>query len=141
MSACLLSDLRLLPDEYGWVATVPAAFGTFQDVPIHISIHTRSNPNDAPPPCPSDTELSLASKVLGALDSVLHESIMRFSKYSDTHDPDAQHHVSNPHIWIDREFIEMGTRWAFVVERDDAPDFGYHVEFDGVTCLGIWAGD
>jgi hypothetical protein len=75
------------------------------------------------------------------LPSVLHDAQAEFTSYNAQLDPAAASHVRHPHIWISREWIENGSRWAFVIERDDAPDFGYHVEFDGYRCLGMSAGD
>jgi hypothetical protein len=137
----LPADIVLKPDSYGWTAEIPAKRGCFLSHSILLELHTRSVPEDMVPPEPDDLEITLARKVLEGLETVLDDSASQFQTYTAAMDREAANHIRHPHIWICREFIEAGSRWAFVIERDDAPDFGYHIEFDGIHCLGISAGD
>ena len=137
----LPADIVLKPDRYGWTGEIPAERGSFLSRSILLELHTRSVPEDMVPPEPDDLEITLACKVLEGLETVLEDSESQFRTYTAALDSNAANHVRHPHIWICREFIEAGSRWAFVIERDDAPDFGYQVEFDGIHCLGISAGD
>jgi hypothetical protein len=141
MPETLPADIVLKPDRYGWTAEIPAERGSFLSHSILLELHTRSVPEDLVPPEPDDLEITLACKVLEGLETVLEDSASQFLTYTAPLDRDAANHIRHPHIWISRESIETGSRWAFVIERDDAPDFGYQVEFDGIRCLGIWAGD
>ena len=65
----------------------------------------------------------------------------QFTSYNAKTAPHVSFHVREPHIWIHRESIAPGTLWSLVVGLQEAPDFGYHIEFDGPTCTDIWAGD
>lgn len=80
--------------------------------------------------------------ILLQLRDVVREAEQHFENYNMTN-PDAKGLVSEPHIWIARDAIEEHgpNRWAFVTGTKSAPDFGWHVEFDGTEFREIWAGD
>lgn len=48
--------------------------------------------------------------------------------------------VSNPKIWLSAE-VGDERAWTLVVERVDWEDFGWHLEFQGLDFVEIWAGD
>ena len=79
---------------------------------------------------------------MAALPQILDEARKQFIKYTAKKDPEAGEQVREPHIWINRDELEEEEnpeRWTFVIGREDSPDFGYHIEFDGLTCLEIWS--
>ncbi len=106
---------------------------------VTIRLETSSLPTDEPPsPLPAETEL--CKLILSNLNQILKDAEATFLAYIEKYHPEARNHVANPHIWIAREFIDSGFHWALVVEQDDSPDFGYHIEFNGPECLGLFAG-
>jgi hypothetical protein len=128
-----------------WRAELGSEQARLFDCPIAIEISTRSVPDDSPVPEISNAESHLADMVLLGLDKCLSQC----ERLLDA-DPTIRHirisndaRVANPHIWIDREMMtENGpTRWAMVLGIDVNPDFGWHIEFDGLDALEIWAGD
>ena len=135
----LPGDTSLEPDRFGWVADLAGSGAVFFGHRFVLRIETSSQPVTDAPPSPSRAELALASAIIENLPSILATCEAKFTEYNAN--STAPHHIHDPHIWICREFIEEGSRWAFVVGRDDAPDFGYHLEFDGLKYLGMSAGD
>ena len=128
-----------------WRAELDSEQARLLDCPIAIEISTRAVPDDSPVPEISDAESRLADIVLRGLD----KCVSQCEGLLDA-DPTIGHcrinndaRVVNPHIWIDREMMtEDGpTRWAMVLGVDENPDFGWHIEFDELDALEIWAGD
>ncbi|MCA9117250.1 MAG: hypothetical protein KDA79_19405 [Planctomycetaceae bacterium] len=112
---------------------------------IAIAFETRCIPGDLPVPAISDEEARLADTILNGLESCIAESERLLEN-----DPTIGHiranggaRVVNPHIWISREVMtEDGPdRWTMVLGLDINPDFGWHIEFEGLTALEVWAGD
>ncbi len=132
----------LTPGETGWTAKVPADFGRFLSHPVGLDIQTRHFHENDPLPPPDEQKLVLARQVLRALPQVLAIAEREANHYADglAADPTQIH---NPHLWLSLdEFEDDGPgRWAFVVERQDWPDYGVHVEFDGLKYLEMWGGD
>jgi len=128
--------------KYGWRMTLPRECRNFFGVQLAVDFQTRLVPERPPPPEVNEGEKELARTVLLRLRDVLRLAEQRFESYNSTN-PDAIGHVLNPHIWINRESIEEdgSSRWALVIGAKGAPDFGWHVEFDGTECQDIWAGD
>jgi hypothetical protein len=136
----LLEGLR--QTKYGWSVPLPVESGNFLGAQLIVEFQTRPVPERRAPPGVNEGERELATKILLGLRGVLREAERRFESYnSDT--PDAMGLVSKPHIWIDRDTIEAEGpgRWALVVGAKGAPDFGWHVVFEGIECREIWAGD
>lgn len=134
---------NLTEHDYGWEGSLPDDVGLFFGQPIGIEIETRPVSEDGPPPPVSRDERMLVRKIIAELPQVLTEAKKQFIRYTAKKDPDASEQVREPHIWINRDELEEEDnpeRWTFVIGREDLPDFGYHIEFDGLTCLEIWSG-
>jgi hypothetical protein len=137
----LPDGVTLAADRFGWSADLASKGGSFFGHPVALKIDTSPSPVMGPPPPPTRAELSLASVIVQSLSTLLRLCEEKFSEDTRRYDGTAMQHVRAPHIWISTEFIGEGSSWSFVVSRDDAPDFGYHLEFDGLRYLGISAGD
>jgi hypothetical protein len=128
--------------DSGWRGVLPATFGTFFGHPVGIEIEPLSD-GDGPPPVNPD-ELGLAKTILASLPEVLRNAEKRFADYTAGHEPLAHERVREPQVWILRDDFEdyagLG-RWTFVVGRSDTPHFAYHLVFDGLEFVKIWAGD
>lgn len=135
---------NLTEHDYGWEGILPEELGRLFGQPIGIEIETRPVSEDGPPPLVSQEERALAKRIIADLPQVLAEAEKQFSRYTaKKKDPDAFEQVREPHIWINRDELEEEEnpeRWTFVIGREDLPDFGYHLEFDGLSFLEIWAG-
>jgi hypothetical protein len=134
---------RLKANKYGWSTAIPAEFGTFFGTQLTIEFETRPIPSKGRPPEVSDSEKELARTILLHLDDILQETERRFEAYNTEFDPDSTIQVSKPNIWISRDQAEetQPNRWAVVIGAKGAPDFGWHVEFNGIEYHEIWAGD
>ena len=128
--------------DSGWRGVLPATFGTFFGHPVGIEIEPLSD-GDGPPPVNPD-ELGLAKTILASLPEVLRNAEKRFADYTAGREPLAHERVREPQVWILRDDFEdyagLG-RWTFVVGRSDTPHFAYHLVFDGLEFVKIWAGD
>ncbi len=132
-------------DGTTWRAVIEDDRFRLMDCPLAIEIHTRSVPEESPVPEISAEESQLADTILNGLESCIAESERLLEN-----DPTIGHiringgaKIVNPHIWISREIIKQdrATRWAIVLGIDVNPDFGWHIEFDALKALEIWAGD
>jgi hypothetical protein len=128
-----------------WRAVLDDDAALLMDCPIAIEIETRTFPDDSPIPAISDVESGLIDAILARLPDCITEC----ERLLDN-DPTIGHirvdggaKVVNPHIWISREVMQQDgdDRWVMVLGVDVNPDFGWHIEFEGLTALGIWAGD
>jgi hypothetical protein len=137
----LLGDLKRT--KYGWRAVLPVEFGNFFGRPVGIDFQTREVPERRPPPAVSESEKELVRTILLRLREVLQEAERQFEQYNAGADPPAVSMVADPQIWLHREDAEVAhpTRWALVVGARRAPDFGWHLEYDGTEFREIWAGD
>ena len=112
--------------------------------PVSIEIETRSVPSDAPIPNLNDQEFALVALIIENIEHCINESVAKLQG-DESHQrlDEANAQITNPHVWISREMMqeEGMQRWTMVVGVDVNPDFGWHVEFDGLECLEIWAGD
>jgi len=113
-------------------------------LPLSIEIETRSVPSDLPIPKLNEQESTLIALILENIDHCIAESLAKL-RGDESHQriDEANARITNPHVWISREMMqeEGMQRWALIVGVDVNPDFGWHVEFDGLECLEIWAGD
>jgi hypothetical protein len=129
--------------DSGWQGVLPTTFGTFFGQSLGIDVETLSSGHGPPPPVNPD-ELGLAKTILASLPEVLRNAERRFADYTASREPMAWERVREPHVWILRDdfedYAESG-RWTFVVRRSDLPGFAYHLVFDGLDCVEIWAGD
>lgn len=137
----LPDGVTLEADRLGWSADLATKGALFFGHPVALKIDTSASPVSGPPPPPSRAELSLASMIIQSLSTLLSLCEEKFSEDSRRYDGTAVQHVREPHISISTEFIGEGLSWSFVVSRDDAPDFAYHLDFDGLRFLGISGGD
>lgn len=137
----LPDGIVLEPDRYGWTAEIAKASATFFGRALKLQIETSGLPVTQEPPTPSRAELNLATLILQNLETLVVTCQTKFTQENPSYDSTALKHIAAPHFWISREFIGDGKHWEFVIGRDDAPDFGYHLEFDGLNYLGLSAGD
>ena len=112
--------------------------------PLSIEIETRSVPSDTPIPQLNHDESVLIELILDNIDHCANETLAKLEgdeSYQRLSEADAR--IANPHIWISREKMseEGMQRWTMVIGVDVNADFGWHVEFDGLKCLEVWAGD
>ncbi len=142
--ASIQSQLKATRDT-SWRAVINDDRFRLLGWPLAIEIQTRSIPDESPLPEITAEESQLADMILNGLETVIAESERLLED-----DPAIEHLRGNgdavivtPHIWISSEtLMENGpTRWPMVLEIDVNPDFGWHIEFDGLTALEIWAGD
>jgi hypothetical protein len=134
-----LSDFQLLPSDYGWTGSFPVGPHMVFGKEIYVHIETRAIPDEpkALPPV-SISQATLVKMITPALPMLLkrvEEEMVGYNK----HDPDFRDFISDPHIWLSSD-EDDGQSWTFVIERTDAPGFGYHAEFKGTNFVEIWAG-
>lgn len=124
----------------GWWSPLPDSF-QFCDQPVRLVIQTESVPTSNTPP-PSPELRALSETVLANIDALLNRAESEFRRYHAEY-PGAVESVVNPHFWvnIDAMLDDGPTRWAFIVESKLNPDYGTHIEFDGLDYLDIWGGD
>jgi hypothetical protein len=134
---------RLRRHDTGWRGVLPPSLGTFFGHPVGIEIETLSDA-DGPPPAVNPDELGLAKAILARLPELLRIAEKRFADYTAGREPLAHERVREPQVWILRDDFEdyagLG-RWTFVVGRSDWPNFAYHLVFDRLEFVKIWAGD
>lgn len=127
------------PDEYGnWSAQLPLESGTFCGKTIGITFDRWRTPQ---PEQPSADDMKLLERILAGLPETLHRARLEFERHEVRIDPSFLEHLDNPHIWIDSDDRKHPDDWTFVVQRNDWPDFGCHIEFRGSEFREIWAGD
>jgi hypothetical protein len=125
---------------WGWQAELPGA--AFLGRQVGLQIDTRSVPGDGPPPMPDAAEVGLARLVLGGLPEVLAEAERQYRAYH-AGAPAAVERAHEPCVWLSRAALARDgpDRWAVVVGIAGAEDYGTHVEFAGLSCVGAWSGD
>jgi len=136
----LLPEFTFTPTEYGWNGRFPDGPHRFFETEISVQIDTRAVPDEPKvlPPVSAD-QAALIRTITPALSSILREveeAMLDFNEEA----PDFRRFIRNPHVWLDTE-EDDGESWAFVIERTDNPDFGYHAEFKGTRLVEVWAGD
>ena len=113
-------------------------------LPVSFEIETRSVPSDTPTPRLNEQESTLVALIVENINHCISESLAKLQNdESFQRLNEANARIANPHVWISREMMneEGAQRWTMVIGVDVNPDFGWHVEFDGLKCLRIWAGD
>lgn len=149
MSAALAASLFLVAceeptsssgfreNEYGqWVREVPRSQGTFLGEPIAVAIDRGSAGEQGP----QAAERALLEQILAQLPSILKTAEKALADYEEGAARDYEAHIEGPTIWVPKDH-RRPAEWTFVVERDDWEDFGWHIEFEGVEFVEIWAGD
>jgi hypothetical protein len=136
----LIEDvLRSLTETpWGWRAIVPGI--EFIGQPVSLDVQTRDVPSDDPLPVLHAEDLELARLVLGGLRAALSQAEQQYRHYYRS-SPEAISLAYDPHIWLCRRFRSEPFFWEFVIGISGAEDYGIHVEFSGLKCLGIWSGD
>ncbi len=124
----------------GWWSALPESY-KFCNQPVRLVIQTESVPTPNTPP-PSPELRALSETVLANIDAVLERAESEFRRHHAEY-PEVIESVANPHFWvnIDAMLDDGPTRWSFIVESKFNPDYGTHIEFDGLECLDIWGGD
>jgi hypothetical protein len=141
MSNQLLPDFTLHPTDYGWTGKFPGGPHQLFGKEILVQIDTRSvpdRPKDLPPLSP--TQASLVRTIAADIHTVLKRVEAEMIAYNQSFDPDFQDYIKDPQVWL-KPKEDDGETWAFVVERTDNSDFGYHAEFKGTKFIELWAGD
>lgn len=135
-----LPEFLLEPTNYGWTGKFPGGPWRIFGKEVSIEIDTRVVP-DKPKVLPSVSvsQAALVQKIIPALPAILTRVEQAMVEYNN-HDPDFRKYITNPQVWLSSE-KDDGQTWAFVFERTDNPDFGYHAEFKGTNFIEIWAGD
>jgi hypothetical protein len=126
--------------KWGWRAVVPGV--TFLERPLELRIDTRSVPTREPPPMPDEAELALASLVLLGLDGALAEGECPCREYHYGI-KGAVERAHEPRVWLSREVLAKDGpgHWTLAIGIARVPDYGTHIEFQGLSCKGIWSGD
>lgn len=134
-------------EEGVWLLDLPAEGSTFRGHPLQLMITTAdfgawwfwTNRTASPP---TSVELNLVRAILLDLKTVVKMAEAALVQHL-ADETEALQEVDSPHIWIDRSQLDSKgpKRWALVVNRADWPDFGWHIEFDGLACVEVWAGD
>jgi hypothetical protein len=118
-----------------WTLTIPAIRGLFLGKELRVDIDLTEGVIE-----PSDQERTLLDEILANLPLVIGNAERALAEYEKGTHRDYASHIANPHIWIPKE-RENEDAWTLVVERDDWPDFGWHLEFRRLDLLEIWASD
>jgi hypothetical protein len=130
----------LAPADYGWTGEFPGGPWRIFGNEISVQIDTRTvpyRPKDLP--SVSASQAALVNLIAPALPAIIKRVEEAMVKYNDQ-DPDFREFVRDPQVWLSSK-KDDGETWAFVIERTDNPDFGYHTEFRGTKFISIWAGD
>lgn len=135
----VLASLR--PSRYGYQSD-PLPKPLFHGAQVTFAIQTESMPVDSPS-TPNASMMALARLILSNWETVLEQASREFTSYHEEEAPDATLAVDSPHIWIDKDMLEEENdqRWTFVIGHPDAPDYGTHIEFEGLRILEVWCGD
>jgi hypothetical protein len=125
--------------RWGWRTDLPGF--RFIGKPIGLRVDTQPIPSGGPPPPLDVVETALVLRVLTALPELLPFIDQEFRGHADS--PDIIERVQKPHVWLSRDWlVEEGPgHWSFVISIADAPDWGIHADFDGLTFQRIWSGD
>jgi hypothetical protein len=135
-----LPDFRLAPNEYGWTGKFPGGPWRIFGKEISVQINTRNlYYRSKQLPAVSANQVAIVHLIAAALPAIIKRVEKAMVKYNDF-EPDFRKFIKDPHVWLSRE-KDDGETWAFVIERTDNPDFGYHTEFKGTNFVEIWAGD
>jgi hypothetical protein len=135
-----LPDFRLTPGDYGWSGKFPGAARFIFEKEVRVQIDTRVVPDEPKvlPPV-SASQAALVQSLTPALSAILKRVEEEMVAYN-SHEPEFRLFLRDPQVWLSSEHDD-GQAWAFVIERTDNPDFGYHAEFKGTNFVEIWAGD
>ena len=135
-----LPDFVLAPTDYGWTGRFPGGPWQIFGREVCVQIDTREVPDDPKVlPSVSASQAALVHTIAPALPAILKRVEEEMVKYND-HEPGFREFVRGPQVWLSSK-KDDGDTWAFVIERTDNPDFGYHTEFKGTNFIEIWAGD
>jgi hypothetical protein len=88
----------------------------------------------------SPSEERLVAMILGNLPKLAKKAEEEWYGYHG--DPSLPEEVATPHIWISRDLQQKrGPKfWTFIVNHRESPDYGWHLEFEGMKFLDVWAG-
>jgi hypothetical protein len=135
-----LPDFVLTPTDYGWTGKFPGGPWRIFDKEICVQIDTRTVPHKPKVlPSVSSSQAALVHMIAPALPAILKRVEEEMIKYN-SHEPCFREFVRDPQVWLNND-EDDGKTWAFVIERTDNPDFGYHAQFKGTNFVEIWAGD
>jgi hypothetical protein len=116
-----------------WTLAISAESGLFLGKELRVEVDLAEGATK-----PSDQERELLDEILANLPLVIGNAERALAAYENGTDRDYSSHIANPHIWIPSE-RENQDAWTLVVERDDWPDFGWHLEFRRLTLIELWA--
>lgn len=134
----IVAELRENRD--GWEVELKGV--EFFGQPVSLVLQTMPIPRPEILP-PSEEMKALVSLVLGSIVGVLVLAKSHFEEYHAEGLSVATGSVFHPHIWIYQDNLEEDgpERWTFVVESNLNPDYGTHIEFDGLAVVDVWGGD
>lgn len=135
-----LLGMRLNANPFGWDGQLKGAPRVF-DQPLLVRFETRETPDDTwlRPPV-TRAQATLFRRIQPQL-SVLMDKAERALIADNRKNPNFGLQLTNAHLWFPAEQQKDGRHWSLVIERTDNRSFGYHVEFDGLELLEVWAGD
>ena len=134
----LFAELAATPD--GWRVTLPDC--AFLQRPVDLVLQTLPVPRPAVPQ-PNEVMKSLAAHLVANLSTVIARAEQAFAAHLGSDFPTYAPRIRNPHLWLYVETLEDDgpSRWTFVVEQIDNPDYGTHIEFDDLLVIDVWGGD
>ena len=122
-----------IDDDQQWKCELPVALGTFSGKQLSVVIDQNSETEVGPQP----ESLVVLEELLAHLKDILRTAEEGLGEYAEEgYAP----HIRNPQIWITAD-SEEANEWTLVVERDDRPDFGWHLEFKEAELVEIWSED
>ncbi len=119
-----------------WTRDVPVARGTFLGRQLRADIDFE----DIGTTEPSASAKALLDEILSDFPAIVRRAELALAEYERGARRDHTAHIINPRIWI-CEGASDPRAWTLIVERDDWPDFGWHIEFSGSNIVDLWAAD
>lgn len=142
-----LSLYRFAPTHGGWSGRFPGGRRTLfgKSIEVTCSIDTRpidwsriGQPPAEDPPAMSPSQAALLERVIASLPAILPRVEQELRAYNRD-DPTFAESISGAHLWLDFD-CDDGRAWSFVVTAGEESDFAWHLEFDGMQFVSIWAG-
>jgi len=127
---------------FGWELKNSGLF--FLGKEVSISVDTKVDSED-----PDHEIFDEQSKTLDIVTANWNELVavikLEITTYENIPEDKLSDIANNPRIWLSMDY-DNGTPaknhgWTFVLGVIDNEDFGWHVEFEGVTHADTWAGD
>ena len=127
---------------FGWELKNSGLF--FLDKEVSVSIDTKVDSEDPDHDIFDEQTktLDIISEKWKELETFIKQEI---TTYDNITDEKLLQIANNPRIWLsmdyDTNLPAKNNGWTFVLGVSDNEDFGWHVEFEGITHADTWAGD